>query len=99
MYNFPVILTFLERLCTASDHRLGPLCNFIVRRDEWWRGRNPASRNASPLHCEKRERFESGMNALPFPAAPQVAEPAAPEPTAEPAAAHAVRREREVKSA
>jgi hypothetical protein len=54
----------LERLCSASGHRCGPLCTWIVRRDAWWRISRPA---ASARHRELRARYEGGVSDLPFP--------------------------------
>jgi hypothetical protein len=90
-----VIVTFLERLCAASGHRFRPLCFFVVHQDAWWLGHNPARAAAAPVHCEMRERFESGVKGLPFPSAVHVPESAAPEN----AASRATRRKRQAKSA
>jgi hypothetical protein len=95
-----VIVTFLERLCSSSGHRFGPLCSFVVRRDEWWLGRNQARATASQMHREMRERYESAMIDLPFPSAADVPAPAGADvPVTKAAAPLPRRRGRQAKSA
>jgi hypothetical protein len=102
-----VIVTFLERLCSSSGHRFRPLCSYVVRRDDWWLGRNQARATASETHRQMRDRYESAMIDLPFPSAadvPAPAEPDVPAPKAAAAAAPAPapltrRRGRQAKSA
>jgi hypothetical protein len=72
------MFALLERLCSASGHRCGPLCAWIIRNDAWWRTSRPA---ADTQHRELRTRYEGGVADLPFP--PSAATVVAPEPAVE----------------
>jgi hypothetical protein len=59
--------SLLERLCTLTGHRIQPLCDWVVRRDTFWRAMQETA--PSQVHSDLRTRFESGVNQLPFPPA------------------------------
>jgi hypothetical protein len=65
-----VILQYIDKLCTLSDHQFPALCAFLARQDSLWRRSFSTCRH----HMELRKSFLSGVNDLPFVPGPVLSE-------------------------